>query len=62
MQIESWSGTRWRAFDRVRLGFGKTVTRTEHVTRTGRYRLRARIAETPTTSKATSRPVTLRVR
>ena len=62
VQIESWSGTRWRAFDRVRLAFGKTVTRTEHVAKAGRYKLRARIAATPTTLKATSRPVTLRVR
>jgi subtilisin family serine protease len=62
VQIEAWSGKRWRAFDRVRIAFGKTVTRTEHVTKTGRYKLRARIAATPTTLQATSRSITLRVR
>jgi hypothetical protein len=61
VKIESWSGKKWRAFDRVKVGFGKTVTRTEHVTRKGRYKLRARLAATPTTLQATSRAITLLV-
>jgi subtilisin family serine protease len=62
VKIESWSGKKWHAFDRVKVRFGKTVTRIEHVTRKGRYKLRARLAATPTTLQATSRAITLRVR
>ena len=61
VQIEAWTGTRWRAFDRIAVTFGKAVVRTEHVTRSGRYRLRARLAAGPSYEQATSTPVTLRV-
>ena len=62
VQIETWTGKRWRAFDRVGVTFGKTVTRTEHVHRRGRYRLRARLAAGPSYRQATSHPVTLHVK
>jgi subtilisin family serine protease len=62
VQIESWTGKTWRAFDRVTLGFGKTATRTEHVTRKGSYRLRAHLLAGPNFLPAKSAPVTLRVR
>jgi subtilisin family serine protease len=62
VQIESWTGKRWRAFDRVGVTFGKTVTRTEHVPRKGRYKLRARLAAGPSYRQATSHPVTLHVK
>jgi subtilisin family serine protease len=62
VQIESWNGSRWRAFDRVAVTFGKTATRTEHVTRKGRYKLRARLAAGPSYRSAASHPVTLHVK
>ncbi len=61
VQIESWTGKRWTAFDRVGVTFGKTVTRTEHVSKKGRYKLRARLAAGPSYRQATSHPVTLHV-
>jgi hypothetical protein len=62
VQIESWTGKTWRAFDRVSLRFGKAATRTEHVTRTGSYKLRAHLLAGPSFLPAKSAPVTLRVR
>ena len=61
VQIESWTGSRWRAFDRFGVTFGKTATRTEHLTRKGRYKLRARLAAGPSYRAATSHAVTLHV-
>ena len=46
----------------VSVTFGKTVTRTEHLTRKGRYKLRARLAAGPSYRQATSHPVTLHVK
>jgi hypothetical protein len=37
------------------------VTRTEHVSKKGRYKLRARLAAGPSYRQATSHPVTLHV-
>jgi hypothetical protein len=62
VQIEWWTGSRWRAFDRVGVTFGKTATRTEHLTRKGRYKLRARLVAGPSYREATSHPVTLHVK
>jgi subtilisin family serine protease len=62
VQIEAWTGTRWRAFDHLSLRFGTTAIRTEHVTRSGRYRLRARLLATAGYLQSTSSAVTLRVR
>jgi subtilisin family serine protease len=62
VQIEAWTGTRWRAFDRVSLRFGKTAIRTEHVTKTGRYKLRARLLATASYLQSTSSAITLRVK
>jgi subtilisin family serine protease len=61
VQIESWTGKRWTAFDRVGVAFGGTATRTEHVSKRGRYKLRARLAAGPSYRQATSHPVTLHV-
>jgi subtilisin family serine protease len=62
VQIESWTGKTWRAFDRVSVKFGKSATRTEHVTKTGRYKLRAHLLAGPNFLPAKSAPVTLRVK
>jgi hypothetical protein len=62
VQIESWTGKTWRAFDRVSVKFGKAATRTEHVTKTGRYKLRAHLLAGPNFLPAKSAPVTLRVK
>jgi subtilisin family serine protease len=62
VQIESWTGKTWRAFDRVSVKFGKAATRTEHVTKTGRYKLRAHLLAGPNFLPAKSAPITLRVR
>jgi hypothetical protein len=61
VQIESWTGKRWRAFDRLGLRFGKSAIRTEHVTRKGRYKLRAHLLAGPSFRAASSHSVTLRV-
>ena len=62
MQVESWTGKTWRAFDRVSLGFGKSATITKKVAKTGRYRLRAHLMAGPSFLAAVSGPVELRVR
>jgi subtilisin family serine protease len=62
VQVESWTGKTWRAFDRVSLGFGKSRTITKKVAKTGRYKLRARLMAGPSFLGAVSGPVELRVR
>ena len=62
VQIEAWTGTRWRTFDHISVRFGKTAIRTEHVTKSGRYKLRARLAATAGYLQSTSSAVTLRVK
>ena len=62
VQVESWTGTSWRAFDRVSVGFGKSATITKKVARAGRYRLRAHLMADPSFLAAVSGPVELRVR
>jgi Subtilase family len=61
VQLESWTGTRWRAVDHISIAFGATAIRTEHVTRKGRYRLRARLLAGPSFQPASSVPLVLRV-
>ena len=62
VQIEAWTGTRWRTFDHVSVRFGKTAVRTERVTKSGRYRLRAHLLATASYLQSTSSAVTLRVK
>jgi subtilisin family serine protease len=62
VQVESWTGKTWRAFDRVSLGFGKSRTITKKVAKSGRYKLRARVMAGPSFLGAVSGPVSLRVR
>ncbi len=54
VQIEAWTGTRWRTFDHVSVRFGKTAVRTERVTKSGRYRLRAHLLATASYLQSTS--------
>ena len=62
VELQSWTGKKWRAFDRVTVPFGKTRIRTEHVSKKGRYRLRAHLLAGPSFIAAFSGSLSLRVR
>jgi len=62
VELQSWTGKKWRAFDRVTVPFGKTRTRTEHVSKMGRYKLRAHLLAGPSFVAAFSGSLSLRVR
>jgi hypothetical protein len=62
VELQSWTGKKWRAFDRVTVPFGKTRTRTEQVSKKGRYKLRAHLLAGPSFVAAFSGSLSLRVR
>jgi subtilisin family serine protease len=43
VRLEVWTGHGYRVFQTVRLAFGSTISAKEHVSQTGRLRLRARL-------------------
>jgi hypothetical protein len=62
VELQSWTGKKWRAFDRVTVPFGKTRIRTEHVSKKGKYKLRAHLLGGPSFIAAFSGSLSLRVR
>ncbi len=62
VELQSWTGKKWRPFDRVTVPFGKTRIRTEHVSKKGRYKLRAHLLGGPSFIAAFSGSLSLRVR
>jgi subtilisin family serine protease len=62
VELESWTGKKWRAFDRLCVPFGKTRTRTEHVSKKGKYKLRAHLLAGPSFVAAISGSLSLHVK
>jgi subtilisin family serine protease len=54
VQLEVWTGHRYRVFQTVRLLFGSTVSARERVPGAGRFRLRARVVAGPLWREGTS--------